>query len=533
MIKENNYLRVGKATDLSGKDFKLYRYLEMLPGLFSILTLVVLFALSYFKPVFVAYFIIAFDVYWLLLVVYMAIFLITSYLNLKKGLKTNWQERCLNLASGNFNQEKVGDKSLAKSGLKWDELWHLVVLPTYNEDINIIKNTLKAIADDPFPNKRMIIALGFEERAGEVVYERAEAIKKEFGDIFHRLAIVFHPDNIEGELKGKGANQGWCVKQVKRDIIDKEGFDTSKILVSVFDMDTVVRSGYFFALTHKFLTVNNPYRTSYQPIPVYHNNVWNAPFFSRVAASSNTFWQMIMQVREESLVTYSSHSMTYKALSEIGFWSPKSVSEDSRIFWHLLLHYNGDYRVEPIHFDVSMDATYAGSVPKTAVSLYKQQRRWAWGVENIPYLLFNVIKKWRTPGFKRKRLAGHIFIQVYGFHAWATNALIIALVGWMPMILGGDRFNQTVLSSNLPAVTQNLMNFAMVGLVLSAIISALLLPKRPRKYSIFKNVLITLEWLLIPVVIIIFGSFPCLDAQIRLLRGKYMGFWVTPKVRTD
>jgi len=128
-------------------------------------------------------------------------------------------------------------------------------------------------------------------------------------------------------------------------------------------------------------------------------------------------------------------------------------------------------------------------------------------------------------------IAGHILIQLYGFHAWATNALIIAVVGWMPMLLGGDRFNSTVLSGNLPAITQNLMNIAMIGLILSAVVSSLLLPKRPAKYSIWKNIRMIFEWLLVPIVIVIFGAIPCLEAQIRLMLGRYMGFWVTPKSR--
>ena len=43
-----NYLKVGKATDLSGKDYKFYRFLETLPGFISITTLVVLTVFSYF-----------------------------------------------------------------------------------------------------------------------------------------------------------------------------------------------------------------------------------------------------------------------------------------------------------------------------------------------------------------------------------------------------------------------------------------------------------------------------------------------------
>jgi cellulose synthase/poly-beta-1,6-N-acetylglucosamine synthase-like glycosyltransferase len=223
--------------------------------------------------------------------------------------------------------------------------------------------------------------------------------------------------------------------------------------------------------------------------------------------------------------------MTFIALNEIGFWSPRNVSEDSRIFWHCLMYYNGHYRVEPIYFDVSMDVTCDQTLPLTIRSLYKQQRRWAWGGENIPYLIFNAMKRWKNKDLDKGMIISHIVIQIYGFHAWATNALIIAVVGWMPMLLGGDRFNSTVLSGNLPMITQNLMNFAMVGLILSAIVSSLLLPKRPAQYSIWKNIKMILEWFLIPFVIVVFGAVPCLEAQIRLMFGKYMGFWVTPKSR--
>jgi hypothetical protein len=57
------------------------------------------------------------------------------------------------------------------------------------------------------------------------------------------------------------------------EIIEKESLIPEHILVSVFDIDTVVEPGYFFALTYKFLSVTAPYRASYQPITVYHNNI--------------------------------------------------------------------------------------------------------------------------------------------------------------------------------------------------------------------------------------------------------------------
>ncbi len=523
-----DYLKIGRATELSGRDYRFYRLLEMLPGFLSLATLFILLILSYLKPVWIAYFIIAFDVYWLLLVVYMAIFLINAYRNLKRGLKTDWRVKCEALKTYHFDDEVALD-ALCRQGLVWDDLWQIIIMPTAFEDEGIIRTSLQALLNDGFPREKMIVAVAFEERAGAAAHERAEKIEKEFRGRFGHFLTTFHPDSIVGEIKGKGSNQTWSIKVIKEEIIDWENLPYDKILVSVFDVDTAVRPGYFFALSYKFLTATSPYRASYQPVPVYQNNIWRAPFFSRVAATSNTFWQMIMQVRQESLVTYSSHSMTFKALAEIGFWSPKMVSEDSRIFWHCLLYYNGDYRVEPIHHAVSMDITCDQSFWKTVKSLYKQQRRWAWGAENIPFLIFNARKRWRQ--LDKKKIISHIFVQIYGFHSWATNALIIAVIGWMPMLLGGSRFNTMVLSGNLPLVTQIFMNVAMVGLFVSAIISGLLLPKRPKKYSVWKNIKMALEWFFVPVTIIFFGAIPCLDAQIHLLRGRYMGFWVTPKER--
>jgi Ca2+/Na+ antiporter len=521
-----NYLKVSKATDLLGRDRKVYRLLEILPGFLSLGTILVLVVFSYFQPVWVAYFIIAFNVYWLLLVVFLAVYLIAAYRKLKENKKINWPQKCEELKT---EKESLPEACLARKGWNWEDVFHLIILPTYNESLEVIRTSFQALIDNGYPLDKMIVVLAMEERAGPPVKERARAVEKEFGHYFENFLISFHPDDIEGELKGKGANQAFAGKLVKKEIIDEKGIDYDKILVSVFDIDTVAMKNYFHCLTYKFLSVEDPHRASYQPVPVYHNNVWQSPFFARIASASNTFWQMMQQIRPEKLATYSSHSMTFRALIDINFWSTNMVSEDSRIFWHCFLYYNGDYRVEPLHFPVSMDATCDESFWKTARSLYKQQRRWAWGSENIPYLIFNYIK--RRSEMPLGKSLRHIWIQIYGFHSWATSALIIAVVGWLPMLLGGDKFNVNVMALNLPVVTRNLMTVAMLGLIVSAVISSLLLPKRPKNYGLLKNIRLFFEWIFVPISIIIFGAIPCFDAQIRLMLGRYMGFWVTPKSR--
>lgn len=506
-----DYLKIGKATHLTGRDKKIYRAFEMMPAILSWGTLLILLIMSYFRPVWVAYFIIAFDVYWLLLVLYLGVHLLASYLKMKENIRINWKSEL----------DKIKNRA--------EGIIHLVIFPTYNEGLDVIRPSFQGLIDDGYSTDKMIVVLAVEERGGELAINNAKIIEREFGDKFKHFLITIHPDGIEGELKGKGANQAWAAKEVREKIIDKFNYDYDQIIVSVFDIDTVVYPGYFHCLTVKFLTAENPLRASYQPIPVYHNNIWQAPFYARVAASSNTFWQMMQQIRQEKLATYSSHSMTWRALTDIGFWSTNMVSEDSRIFWHCFCHYRGDYRVEPLYFPVSMDVCMDKSAWQTMKNLYKQQRRWGWGVENVPYLMFNAMKSWKN--MPKGKVMSRVFVQVYGFHSWATNALIIGVIGWMPMILGGNSFNSMVLSSNLPVVTRTLMTFAMVGLIFSAIISTLLLPKRPKNYGIGKSMAMVLQWLVLPVSIIVFGAFPGLEAQTRLMLGKYMGFWVTPKSR--
>jgi cellulose synthase/poly-beta-1,6-N-acetylglucosamine synthase-like glycosyltransferase len=529
-----DYLKIGKAAELENpKEHKLYRRLEMLPGFLSVGTILILLIFSYFTPVVVAYFIIAFNVYWLLLVIFLAVYLIAGFRELKKYRQMDWKKMCqdlpLNFLEADLTEEEKKNKPLHDQGLSWEDIIHLIILPTYHEDASIIRSCIKSLLDDGYPPEKMIVVLAMEERAGEPAQERARLMTAEFGNKFRNFLTTTHPDGIIGELKGKGANQAHAGKIVKEKIIDAENIPYEKILVSVFDIDTVVVPGYFFRLTHAFLTVPNAYRASYQPVPLYHNNIWRAPFFARVASSSNSFWQIMQQIRPEKLSTYSSHSMTFKALSDIGFWSPNMVSEDSRVFFNCLIFYKGDYRVEPLHFPILMDTTMDRNLKETVKTLYKQQRRWAWGSENVPYIIFNTIKNWET--IDRKSMIRHILVQLYGFHSWATSAFIIAVVGWMPMLLGGDRFNSTVLSGNLPVITTWLMNIAMIGLIQSAVISTLLLPKRPKDFSIWQNILIVVEWVCVPITIIVFGSIPCLDAQIRLMLGKYMGFFVTPKSR--
>ena len=318
------------------------------------------------------------------------------------------------------------------------------------------------------------------------------------------------------------------MKKAKKVIIDRLGIPYENIIFSSFDADTVVFPKYFSCLTFHYLTSKNPNRRSFQPIPLFINNIWQAPFFSRLFSFSSTFWNTMNQASPDNLVTFSSHSMSFKTLVEVGFKQTNVVSDDSRIFWQCFLKYNGDYRVQPLYYPVSMDAVVAKGYFQTMKNVYKQQRRWAYGAGEVPYLLFGFLKNKKIPLLKKIRYG---FVTIEGYWSWATSSFILFFIGWLPLVLGGHEFTQTLFSYNLPWVLRNMMTLAMVGLVVSAYFSIVLLPPKPPEYGRLKYLALALEWLVVPVVMLIFTPLPALEAQTRWMLGKYMGFWYTEKVR--
>ena len=506
------YLKVGRAADFRDKkERKIFRALEIFPGAFSCFTLITIILLSWLKPVWMAIFIIAFAIYWLFRTIYFSFYLNASYRQIRKHEKTNWIKKLEVLPAR-----------------RWQDIYHLIIIPRYQESLEIIRDALQSLLENDYPKDKIIVVLTCEARVGKEAEILGEAVKKEFAGKFFRLLITYHPESLPGEIIGKGANDAWGGREAKEKIIDPLKIPYENIIVSDFDADTVVFPKYFSCLTYHYLTAKNPTRTSFQPVPFYINNIWQAPLISRIFAFSGSFWQMMCQERPEKLVTFSSHAMSFRALVDVGFRQINVVSDDSRIFWQCFFRYDGDYRVQPLYYPISMDANVAPSFFRTMKNIYKQQRRWAYGVGEIPYYLFAFWKNKKIPLSKKIQLGATIF---EGHWAWATNSIIIFLLGWLPLVLGGNAFGQTLLSHNLPIFTSRILTLAMFGLVGSAYFSIMLLPSKPPNYGKRKYLFFALEWLLIPIVMIFFTSLPALDAQIRWMLGKYMGFWATEKVR--
>ncbi|MFA6409956.1 MAG: glycosyltransferase family 2 protein [Candidatus Buchananbacteria bacterium] len=490
-----------------------FRILEIIPGFLVWLTILGTILLSFIKPLWAIYFIIAFDLYWLLRILYMLIYLLASWKRYRHDLSIDWFAKV---------------KELPKD---YNEYYHLIFLPTYKEPYQIVEKPFLALCQSNYDLKKFIVVLAGEELDQDNFLQISEKIKQEYGDKFFQFLITIHPAHVPGELQGKGSNTHYAARQAQK-LIDQLGFDYAKVIVSNFDIDTCVHPQYFSYLTYKYLTHPNPTRASYQPIAIYNNNVWESNPIVRVVASSTTFWLLTDLSRPERLFTFSSHSMSFRALVDVGFWDNTIVTEDSRIFLQCLVRYDGDYETVPMYLPVYMNTVDIGNLWRSLKNQYKQMRRWAWGVEHFPWM---VKEFWFKEGQGKKvpflKKMYYLWNQTEGVYSWATAPIIILLAGHLPLWLAAQNDRTTALFQNAPHVLAWLMRFSMFGMIVIAILYAIMLPQKPKHYHWHNYFVMVLQWVLVPVTLILFGSIPATDAQTRLmLGGKFrLGFWVTEK----
>ena len=491
-----------------------YRLLEIFPGFITWFVFLIPIFMAFYTPVFLACLIIIYAVYWLLKALIMSVRLITGYKLYKKEVNINWIELC--------NKRKI----------PWQNIYHLVIIATYKESFETLRYSLDAIAKANYPKDRLIVVLGTEERAKEIGRENAQKLSKIYAKKFACFKAIEHPANLPNEIAGKGANITYAIKQIKK-YIDAEKIEYKNIMVSTFDSDHRPHPQYFAGLTYKYLTVTDPIHKSYQPLPMFFNNIWDVPIPIRSISIGSSFWQIIESTRPYRLRNFAAHAQPLPALIETNYWSTNTIVEDGHQFWRSYFAFDGNHEVVPMNIPVYQDAVLSNKgYINTFIEQYLQKKRWAWGCSDIPYVIINCIKD-RKISWQEKIL--QIYRLVEGHISWSTTSIILFFAGWLPLLINPD-FRQTVMAFNFPYIYSRILTFATVGMVVTLSISTLMLPPRPK---VKFNYSILLEWILTPFMLpffnIFFSSIPAVHAQTLLMMGKYMGYHVTDKkaVRYD
>ena len=530
-----------------GKRKPLYRFFEMLPAILSFSMLALPVVLALINPLYAAIFIIIYIITYLMRAVAMAGRVLQSYHTMQEAMAIDWQQRLRDLAAPEEGLKRYAQET-GGTRQRWHQYEHyrnlkrlstdnvarplpsdvinVIIIATYNESREILEPTIKAIADNDFDSRQTIVVIAYEQRGPQSTQDTAKALAKEYGHVFKKTMAIGHPEGLPNEVVGKGGNIVYAASQF-RAWAAESGIERENIIITTLDSDNRPHSTYFSYIAYEFIVNDRRHNCSYQPIALFLNNIWDVPAPMRVLATGNSFWNMISSLRPHMLRNFAAHSQSLVSLEKTKFWSTRTIVEDGHQFWRSYFAFKGDYEVIPIYVPIYQDAVLSDTYRKTLKAQFIQLRRWAYGASDIPYVATKLFTKHRTVPF---RIGFAKFFRLLDGHvSWGTTPLLLALGAWAPLVFA-PASSQSIVAQELPQLASLLQTIAILGLFVSIFISMKMLPPRPERYRRRRTVWMLLQWVIMPVTSLIYGTSAALNSQTRLLFGRYLDkFDVTDK----
>lgn len=511
---------------------KRYRFFEALPGLISWSILALPFVLSQINPRLTVFFIIAYLLLWFAKAVGLNIRAVQGYRMISLHQKLPWPQMLAELTSGKPNQpdrhipawhyENMLRIAEQPTPIKATEIVHAVIIATYNETREILEPTIKSVLASEYDSKKVILVMAYEARDGAQSETAVLELIEEYGGKFKHAFATKHPVTPK-EVLGKGGNVTYAGRELEK-YVRKIKLDPLNVIVTTLDSDNRPHKYYLAALSYLYAVTPDPVYVSYQPVPIYNNNIWDAPAPMRVIATGNSFWNIVLSMRTHMIRNFSAHAQSLQTLVDTDYWSVRTIVEDGHQFWRTYFRYDGRHEVYPLYVPIYQDAVLSNTYRKTLRAQFIQLRRWAWGASDVAFVAEKgFFTENKVPKidllFKFGRLLeGHI--------TWAVAPLILAFSSFIPAL-----FNPRDYAANqLPHIASTIQTVALVGIVITLFLSIKMLPPKPERYKRHRSIFMILQWFLLPITTICYNSFAALNSQTRLIFGKYIGkFDVTDK----
>jgi hypothetical protein len=519
---------------------KIYRMFEIFPGVLSWLTLALPIVLSLVSPTLAAYFIIAFLLLWFIKTIGLNVRMYQGFRRINQTMAYDWPKllRELDNPERAFEHYEQGvapnwhRRNLLANHLKTDDrlrlkdVYHVIMIAVSIEGREIVEPTIKSILNCNYDMKKIILIIAYEERCGEAAEAVATGLVKEYDHHFYHCLAIKHPANTPGEMVGKGANITHAGRQVKS-YLDEQGIDCENVIVTTLDADNRPHPQFFSAVAYAFIACPDRLHTSFQPVTLFTNNIWDAPAPMRVIASGNSFWNIVLALRPHMLRNFSAHSQSMQALVDTDFWSVRTIVEDGHQFWRTYFRYEGRHYVQPITIPIYQDAVLTKNLRGTIKGQYKQIRRWAWGASDIAYVLQ---KGWREKNnIPKANLLAKTARLIENHWSWATAPLLLLLGGFIPLYIA-PHSRLSIVANQLPVIASRIQTVAMIGLFSSMYLSIKLLPPKPLRYKRRHNIYMVIQWVYLPFTTLVFNCLAALDSQTRLIFKRYPGkFDITEK----
>ncbi len=502
-----------------------YRFFEILPGALSWTLLLLPIILSLFSVRAAVFFVLFYLLIFFVQSLAYATRALAGHNVMKQHMKLDWNALAADIDAGealptttvrprwHFNNlQRLDTRTIP---VKPQELWHAVIIATVNESREVLEPTIQAVADADYDNKKVILVIAYEARAGRQSEQRVQELLKLYGDKFHHAMAVKHPANIPGEVIGKGGNVTHAGRALQR-YLKREKLDPTRVIVTTLDADNRPDTRYFAALSYLYCVVPNPLRASYQPLPMFTNNIWDAPTLMRVIATGNNLFYIVGTQRLHTIRNFSAHAQPMSALIDMNFWSTRTIVEDGHHFWRSYFRYDGDYRVYPLSIPIYQDAVLADGYLKTFKAQFYQLRRWTYGASDIAYIADKGF--WHKNQAPKADIIAKLWRSLVGHVTWATGTILALGAAFIPPLL----HPQSLAANELPLIVSRIQRIGIIGLLALVYVCLVTLPPRPARYKRHRSLLMLLQWGLTPVSSIGFGSLAAFNSQTRLMFKWYL-----------
>ncbi len=518
-----------------------YRFFEILPGALSYTMLLMPLLLSFIivpvagkpTPLSVPFILIYLLVYFIRTSVAGPIRTIAGYLTHKKHMRLDWAGMLEDVEAGratnkNIERPKWHFENMARvqtleKVYKPSQLMHAVIVATVNESREVLEPTIQAVLANNYDPKKMILVFAYEGRAGEATKQRVQELLSVYGDKFYYAMAAEHPADIPGEVIGKGGNVTFAGQQLEK-YLNEQHIDSANVIVTTLDADNRPDKQYFAGVSYIFCVAPNPLKASYQPIPMFTNNIWDVPTLMRVVAVSNNLFYFVLTQRPHLQRNFSAHSQSMRALIDMNYWSVRTIVEDGHHFWRSYFHFDGDYRVYPLFLPIYQDAVLADGYIRTLKAQFIQLRRWTYGASDVAYIADKAF--WTKNKVPKLDILGKFLRSLEGHVTWATGTILVFFAAFIPPLVQPELYNALI----LPNMVSSFQRVGIIFLLASVYVSLVTLPPRPARYRRHRSVLMLLQWALAPVTAIGYGALAAFYSQTRLMFGLYISkFDVTEK----
>lgn len=287
--------------------------------------------------------------------------------------ETDWHED----ASTRFGKDAV------------DEVFHIMVMPTYKEPFTVIEATLATIEAQTVAHNLMVV-VSLEQRSPERA-EKRKLLEERFEGKFKRLLVTTHPRGLPGEIPGACSNRNWGVRRAVHQLLQEGELDISNTIVTLVDADTGFHPRYVECLTHGYLDNLHSRETMYQSPLLYNVKLDERWFFTRITGILRSFF-MCGYLIPMGINVMSVYSIPLSLMKRARFFHPSYQMDDMTLCIGASAAIGRRVRIKHIAVPTLNGPTSGDTICAELKEWWVQGNRWTIGAAEVFH--YFMVKWW-------------------------------------------------------------------------------------------------------------------------------------------